>query len=116
MNRLKKNPPNQVCTNDVGLNVLESKEIISRITDGKSVLEIGYGNGLLYKELRKIFNLSKYVGTDFVNEFITECNKQKTDRRDEFHQLDMTVVNTDTFERKFDIIISKRAVQNVIDQ
>lgn len=116
MNRLKKNPPNQVCTSDVGLNVLESKEIISRITDGKSVLEIGYGNGLLYKELRKIFNLSKYVGTDFVNELITECNKQKTDRRDEFHQLDMTVVNTDTFERKFDIIISKRAVQNFIDQ
>ena len=115
MNRLNKNPTNQVCTSDVGLNVLESKEIISRVTDGKSVLEIGCGNGLLYKELRKTFNLSKYVGTDFVNELITECNKQKTDKRDEFQQLDMTVVNTDSFDRKFDIIISKRAVQNVID-
>ena len=59
VNRLNKNPTNQVCTSDVGLNVLESKEIISRVTDGKSVLEIGCGNGLLYKELRKIFNLSK---------------------------------------------------------
>ena len=89
--RLKSNMPNQVCTNDVGLDVIESKAILSRISDGTSVLEIGCGIGLLYEEMRKLFNLDKYVGTDFVEELIAECNIKKTDERDEFKQLDMVV-------------------------
>ena len=32
----------------------------------------------------------------------------------DFDQLDMTVVKSDTFNKKFDYIISKRAVQNVL--
>jgi len=113
--RLKSNTPNQVCTNDVGLDVIESKAILSRISDGTSVLEIGCGIGLLYEEMRKLFNLDKYVGTDFVEELIADCNIKKTDERDEFKQLDMTQVDSKTFDSKFDFIVSKRAIQNVID-
>jgi len=113
--RLASNAPNQVCTNDVGLDFIESKAILSRISDGASVLEIGCGNGLLYQEMRKIFNLKKYVGTDFVNELVVDCNIKKTNERDEFRQLDMTEVDSKTFDSKFDFIVSKRAIQNVID-
>ena len=113
--RLKSNAPNQICTNDVGLDVIESREILSRISDGTSVLEIGCGIGLLYEEMRKLFNLDKYVGTDFVEELIADCNIKKTDERDEFKQLDMTQVDSKTFDSKFDFIVSKRAIQNVID-
>ena len=113
--RLKSNSSNQVCTNDVGLDVIESRAILSRISDGASVLEIGCGNGLLYEEMRKLFNLDKYVGTDFVDELIVDCNIKKTDERDVFKQLDMTQVDSKTFDSKFDFIVSKRAIQNVID-
>ena len=113
--RLKSKPTNQVCTNDVGLDVIEAKPILSRLSDGKTVLEIGCGNGLLYKNIRESFNLVKYVGTDFVHELIAECNNIKTNEQDEFKQLDMTLINSDTFNSKFDFIISKRSIQNVID-
>ena len=113
--RLKSNSPNQVCTNDVGLDVIESKAILSRISDGASVLEIGCGNGLLYEEMRKLFNLGKYVGIDFVEELIADCNTKKISEQDEFKQLDMTQVDSKTFDLKFDFIVSKRSIQNVID-
>ena len=51
--RLKKNKKTQVCTNDVGLDELESKQILSRLKDNKSILEIGCGNGLLYQKIHK---------------------------------------------------------------
>ena len=113
--RLKTNNPNKVCTNDVGLDVIESRAILSRISDGASVLEIGCGNGLLYQEMRKIYNIDKYVGTDFVDELIADCNIKKAYEHDEFRQLDMTQVDSQTFDSKFDFIVSKRAIQNVID-
>jgi cyclopropane fatty-acyl-phospholipid synthase-like methyltransferase len=115
LERLKTNSPNQVCTNDIGLDVLESQQILSKISDNKSVLEIGCGNGLLYEDLRKSFDLSKYVGTDFVDELVKECDSKKIDKRDVFMQLDMTEVDSNTFNSKFDFIVSKRAVQNVLD-
>lgn len=113
--RLNSKAANQVCSNDVGLNFIESEAILSRISDGASVLEIGCGNGLLYAEMRKIFNLDKYVGIDIVDELIVDCNTKKTDERDEFRQLDMTKFDSKTFDSKFDFIVSKRAIQNVID-
>jgi SAM-dependent methyltransferase len=113
--RLKENNFNQVCTNDVALDQIESNQILSKISNNKSILEIGCGNGLLYEDLKKKFSLSKYVGTDFVNELVDECDSKKIDGKDTFLQLDMTEVNTNTFNSKFDFIISKRAIQNVID-
>lgn len=113
--RLKHNETTQVCTNDVGLDKLESKQILSKVSNHTKILEIGCGNGLLYQELRKNFNLERYIGTDFVSELIKECEEKIIDSRDEFKQLDMTEVSADTFDSKFDFIISKRAIQNVID-
>ena len=113
--RLNSNSPNQVCTNDVGLDAIESNAILSRISDGASILEIGCGNGILYEQLRRLFNLEKYVGTDFVKELVAHCNTKKIHARDEFIQLDMTQVDSQTFDSKFDFIVSKRAIQNVID-
>ena len=36
-----------------------SKAILSRLSDGASVLDIGCGNGLLYEDMKKMFNLDK---------------------------------------------------------
>ena len=113
--RLKKNKKTQVCTNDIGLDELESKQILSRLKDNKSILEIGCGNGLLYQEIHKLFDVKKYIGIDFVDELIQHCNKKKINKRDKFLQLDMTEIKKNTFDTKFDFIISKRAIQNVID-
>lgn len=114
--RLNANTPDRVCTNDVGLDSIESRAILSRMSDDVSVLEIGCGNGLLYEKMRSTFNLEKYVGFDFVGELIEDCKSKKIDPRDEFHQLDMTEIDSDTFDQKFDFIVSKRSIQNIIDQ
>ena len=113
--RLKNSSPDRVCTNDTGLDFLESEQILSRLTDESTVLEIGCGNGLLYEAIRKRYSLKRYVGTDFVHELIEECNKKKSDSGDSFFQIDMTEILHDTFLEKFNFIISKRAIQNVID-
>tara|TARA_B100000700_G_C14930058_1_gene801494 strand:+ start:338 stop:1123 length:786 start_codon:yes stop_codon:yes gene_type:complete len=115
LERFKKNSPNKVCSNDIGLDAFESQQILSKISDYKSVLEIGCGNGLLYEELRKSYKLSKFVGTDFVDELVKECASKKIDNNDIFIQLDMTEVAQNTFNSKFDFVISKRAIQNVLD-
>jgi len=113
--RIKKNQPNQVCTNDVGLDRLESNQILSKLKNNKSILEIGCGNGLLYEEIRRLFDVEKYVGTDFVSELIQICDAKKIDEKDAFLQLDMTEVNKNSFDTTFDFIVSKRAVQNVLE-
>ena len=69
----------------------------------------------MYKEIRKKFNISKYIDTDFVQELIDICNKEKSNSKDEFLKYDKTEINKTSFKGKFDFIISKRAVQNVLD-
>ena len=115
LDRIKKKKPNQVCTNDVALDALETKQILSKLTNNANILEIGCGNGLMYKEIRKKFNINKYIGTDFVQELIDICNNEKSNSKDIFLKYDMTEINKNSFKDKFDFIISKRAVQNVLD-
>ena len=112
--RIKTNSPDKVCTNDVGLDQLESNQIFNKISNNKRILEIGCGNGLLYEEIKNKFNPKRYLGTDFVQELIEICNK-KRGINDDFLKLDMTEINSSTFNEKFDFIISKRAIQNVLD-
>tara|TARA_B100002019_G_C21198790_1_gene562829 strand:- start:145 stop:930 length:786 start_codon:yes stop_codon:yes gene_type:complete len=114
--RLKNNSPDTVCTNDIALDGLESQQIIKAIKEGQSILEIGCGNGLLYEQICNKINLERYIGTDFVNDLVKECERKKKSNSHEFMQLDMTEVDNRTFNEKFDVIISKRAIQNVIDQ
>ena len=56
VDRLKKNPKNQVCTNDVLLDKIETQQILNILKDDCSILEVGCGNGLLYQEIKKKFN------------------------------------------------------------
>lgn len=115
LERLKKNIPGKVCTNDIGLDEIESKQILSRLCDHKNVLEIGCGDGILYEKIRKLYKLSNFIGTDFVSELIEECSSKKKENNDIFMELDMTDVSKKTFSSKFDYIISKRSIQNVLD-
>lgn len=116
LTRLNKNHPSSVCTNDVALDQLESDQIINAVKNDQSILEIGCGNGLLYQQICDKYKLTRYLGTDFVNDLIENCLKKKRSDLHDFMQLDMTEVDKKTFKEKFDLIISKRAVQNVIDQ
>ncbi len=111
-----KNSPDTICTNDVKLDVMETNQILSKLKNNSSILEIGCGNGLLFKMVRKVVQNFDYFGTDFVMELIDICNKNFKVKNAKFKRLDMTQVNEKTFEKKFDFIISKRAIQNVIDQ
>ena len=116
LERLKNKSPNQVCTNDVGLDKFETNYILSKLSNNSKILEIGCGNGLLYENIRKNLNIDQYVGTDFVSELISYCNSKILNTSDRFMQLDMTEVRKDTFDIDFDFIISKRAIQNVLDK
>ncbi len=116
VSRLKKNPERQVCTNDVAFDDVEDNEILKRVKNNISILEIGCGNGVLYSKLAKKINNFTYQGTDFVKELIEVCKTKSVSKEHKFMQLDMTDINQDTFEQKFDYIISKRAIQNVLEE
>lgn len=113
--RLLEKEASLVCTNDPNLNRLESSQILNKLRDGAFVLEVGCGNGLLYEEIRERYQLEKYIGTDFVADLVEDCIQRKRDERDDFFQIDMTDIKRDTFDVKFDFVISKRAIQNVLD-
>jgi len=115
VSRIKSNKPEQICSNDVALDKIEGLQILNRLKENSKILEIGCGNGLLYKQIRSKFKISNYVGIDFVQELIDICNKEKKEPNDKFFQLDMTEIKNDQFDDQFDFIISKRAIQNVID-
>jgi 2-polyprenyl-3-methyl-5-hydroxy-6-metoxy-1,4-benzoquinol methylase len=99
-NRLKSNPIKKVCTNDLNLDILESKQILEENLQGKTILEIGCGNGLLYNEICKKYKIKKYVGVDFVKELIEFCNRKKKNSRDEFIRIDLSKIKKKTFKNK----------------
>ena len=110
------NKERKVCTNDVNLDLLEEDQIIKRIKDNKKILEIGSGNGILLKRFLKSKKIKKYIGTDFVSELINLSKKKyKNLGNVSFFQKDMTLIDESSFNIKFDYIISKRAIQNVLN-
>lgn len=116
LKRLKKNKPEQVCTNDIAFDEVEDNQILSKLKNNSSVLEIGCGTGILYEKISKKYNIKNYIGIDFVKELIGECNKKISNVNHKFQQLDMTTISKNEFTEKFDFIISKRALQNVLDE
>lgn len=116
LERLKKNEEKQVCTNDILLDEIESEQILKNLKNNCKVLEVGCGHGLLYKQIKNKYNNVSYTGFDFVDELINHINQSKIDETDTFLSLDMTEINKETFDKKFDFIISKRAVQNVLEE
>ena len=113
VSRLKKRE-NLVCTNDILLDKIEEDQIINRIKNNKIILEIGCGNGLILKRLIKEIKIKKYHGFDFVKELINVCIKKYRSKKINFQTLDMTLIDKKTFKIKYDYIISKRALQNVL--
>ena len=114
--RLKSNHESVVCTNDKAFDEVEDNEILKRVKDNKSILEIGCGNGILYSKLSKKLNNFSYLGTDFVQDLIEVCKKKSSSNKHKFIQQDMTDINKDSFDQKYDFIITKRAIQNVLEQ
>ena len=114
LSRLKEKNSNEVCTNDYFFDQIESDFLISKLRQKSSVLEIGCGNGMLYEKIAEEKKPTFYIGTDFVQELIDECNLKLKNKCHQFVTLDMTKIKVNSFNRKFDFIISKRALQNVL--
>jgi SAM-dependent methyltransferase len=83
VSRLKKKE-NLVCTNDILLDRIEENQIINRIENNKTILELGCGNGLILKRLIKNKKIKKYYGTDFVKELINICIKKYKSKKINF--------------------------------
>ena len=98
--RLKKNKERQVCTNDIAFDDVEDSEILKRIEDNKSILEIGCGNGVLYSKIAQKLKSFDYLGTDFVKDLINVCSKKSNSDKHNFIQQDMTDITSSSFEKK----------------
>ena len=72
------------------------------------------GNGILLKRLLSKRKIKKYLGTDFVEELIQQSKKKFKKKNIDFKRVDMTAIDKTSFEDRYDYIISKRAIQNVL--
>ena len=114
LKRISSNSPDKICTNDPYLDIFESNYILSKVRKNISILEVGCGNGLLYEKIRNKVNIKKYLGTDFISELVALANAKIKNPKDLFLELDMAEINQGSFNQKFDLIISKRAIQNIL--
>lgn len=114
VDRLNKQKENLVCTKDIILDKLEEDQIIKNIKENSAILELGCGNGTLLKKILKKKKIKNYLGTDFVKELIDNCKFKFNSKNLNFKTLDMTLINKSTFLEKYDYIITKRAIQNVL--
>lgn len=107
----------QVCTRDYQLDKVEENQIINRIRSNKNILELGCGHGLLVEKLIKLKKIKNYIGVDLVKELIDiPKTKFKNNKKITFIQKDITLIDNKTFNQKFDYIISKRAIQNILSK
>jgi len=104
----------KVCTNDIFLDLIEEDQIINNIQNNKTILEVGSGNGVLLKRLLKKRKIKKYLGTDFVGQLVEKSNRKFKKKNINFKKIDMTLINKNFFEDKYDYIVSKRAIQNIL--
>jgi ubiquinone/menaquinone biosynthesis C-methylase UbiE len=105
------------CTNDFRLNIYEIKQIIKFIKNGKSILELGSGNGELFNIIKKKFKIKYYLGIDFSNLNVNYCQKNYTSTRKNninFKCFDLNNLHQLDLNKKFDLIISKRTIQNLL--
>ena len=113
--RLRRQKESLVCTKDIILDGLEENQIIENIKANKTILELGCGNGVILKKILKKKKIKNYLGTDFVKELIDNCNFKFNSKNLNFKTLDMTSINKSTFSEKYDYIITKRAIQNILN-
>jgi len=105
-----------VCTNDPRLDQLEIDQILNKINNNKSILEVGCGNGFILKRLLKEKKIKSYLGIDFVEDFIASAKKKYKSNKVNFEIFDISLINNITFKKKYDFIISKRTIQNILSQ
>lgn len=115
VDRLKKKKETLVCTKDIILDKLEENQIVKNIKTNKTILELGCGNGVLLKRILKKKKIKSYLGTDFVKELIDNCKLKFNSKNIKFKTLDMTLINKTIFPEKYDYIITKRAIQNILN-
>jgi len=113
--RLKKRD-SLVCTNDPKLDQLEIDQILNKINNNKSILEVGCGNGFILKRLLKEKKIKDYFGIDFVDGFISLAKKKYKTNKVNFATFDISLINNTSFKKKYDYIISKRTIQNILSQ
>jgi hypothetical protein len=84
-------------------------------TDSVSVSENSNGTFVQMDELKTdtVDKIKKYIGVDFVKELVEFCKKKN--RGTEFIQLDISKIKKNSFKKKFDYIISKRTIQNILN-
>ena len=96
---------------------MEENQIINRLKKNKTILEIGSGDGIFVKKLLKYKKIKKYHGIDFVKELVNKSNKNYEKFSNiSFSTKDISLIDKKSFNIKFDYIISKRVIQNVLDQ
>ena len=104
----KKN--NLVCTNDPKLDQLEIDQILNKINNNKSILEVGCGNGFILGRLLREKKIKNYFGIDFVDDFISLAKKKYKLNKVNFATFDISLTNNRTFEKKYDYIISNNRI------
>ena len=104
------------CTNDVVLKKLEMSEINKHIFHNARILDIGCGNGISAISICENYNVN-IDAFDFSEKLINEAKKmydpQSLKGTVNFFNLDM--LNMETLSKKYDIIISERALINLKD-
>ncbi len=70
----------------------------------------------MYSKISEKLSNFSYLGTDFVKDLVDVCKKKSTSQEHNFIQQDMTDINSSSCDKKYDFIISKRAIQNVLEE
>ncbi len=105
-----------VCSNDEVIDNYETSEFIKLINSNKAILELGCGNGKFIRKLITQKKIKTYLGIDFVDELINYSKKRNKFKNINFKKFDMSQINKNSFNRNWDLIISKRAIQNILSE
>ena len=107
-------------SNDPFLDFFETKKIISLIKKKNklNILDVGCGSGELLQKINKKNKIKHGLGIDFSKEMILKANKQNNFKSIQYFNLDMNYLHKLEKLRfiKFDFIITKRAVINVLSR
>lgn len=101
----------------------EIQQIMKYLRDGKSVLDVGCGNGYSTLEFARKFIKAKFVGIDYSAEMVRYANqalqksKKNVGARVKFEIGDVRKLSTEQGikGKKFDLIVSERCLINLLD-
>ena len=100
-------------SNNTDIDIFETKYIASQINKGKTILDVGCGNGIFLKRLQKIKKYKKGGGIDFSKGMIKSAKKFKL-KNTTFKVIDVTKKKElNQITKKFDVIITKRSLINI---